>query len=50
LAQVKILRIIKDKNRNYRFGFREKLIKMACSMHNFRKLNPKIGYKQEIIC
>ena len=50
LAHVKILRIIKDKNRNYRFGFREKLIKMACSMHNFRKLNPKIVYKQEIIC
>ena len=27
LAHIKILRIVKDKNRNYRFEFRENLIK-----------------------
>ena len=37
LAHVKILRIIKDKNRNYRFGFRENLMKTACGLYNFRK-------------
>ena len=42
IAHVKILRIIKDRNRNYRFGFREKLMKTACSLYNFRKMNPKI--------
>jgi hypothetical protein len=50
LAHVKILRIIKDRNRNYRFGFREKLMKTACSLYNFRKNTPKIVQKQEIIC
>jgi hypothetical protein len=43
LAHVKILRIIKDRNRNYRFGFREKLMKTACSLYNFRKITPKIA-------
>lgn len=36
LAHVKILRIVKDKNRNYRFGFRENLMFTACSLYNFR--------------
>ena len=36
LAHVKVLRIIKDKNRNYKFGFRENLMKTACGLHNFR--------------
>ncbi len=36
LAQVKILRIVKDKNRNYRLGFRENLMKTACGLYNFR--------------
>jgi len=38
LAHIKILRIVKDKNRNYRFGFRENLMKTACALHNFRQL------------
>lgn len=38
LAHVKILRIVKDKNRNYRFGFRENLMKTACGLYNFRKI------------
>ncbi len=42
LAHIKILRIVKDKNRNYRLGFREKLMKTACSLYNFRKINHKI--------
>lgn len=37
LAHVKILRIVKDKNRNYRLGFRENLMKTACGLYNFRK-------------
>ena len=37
LAHVKILRIVKDKNRNYRVGFRENLMKTACGLYNFRK-------------
>lgn len=37
IAHVKVLRIIKDKNRNYRYGFRENLMKTACGLHNFRK-------------
>ncbi|MEA5261077.1 transposase family protein [Arcicella aquatica] len=38
LAHIKILRIVKDKNRNYRFGFRENLMKTACGLYNFRKI------------
>ena len=50
LAHVKILRIVKDKNRNYRFGFRENLMVTACSMYNFRLKNPKIVLIKENIC
>lgn len=50
LAHVKTLRIVKDRNRNYRFGFRENLMKTACGLYNFRKTYPKIVQKQEIIC
>ena len=42
LAHVKILRIVKDRTRNYRFGFREDLMKTACGLYNFRKLHPEI--------
>lgn len=37
IAHIKVLRIIKDKNRNYKSGFRENLMKTACGLHNFRK-------------
>ena len=37
LAHIKILRIVKDKNRNYRLGFRENLMKTACGLYNFRQ-------------
>lgn len=50
LAHVKVLRIVKDRTRNYRFGFRENLMKTACGLYNFRKLHPEIVLKQEIIC
>ena len=50
LAHVKILRIVKDKNRNYRFGFRENLMVTACSMYNFRLKNSKIVLIKENIC
>ena len=50
LAHVKILRIVKDKNRNYRFGFRENLMVTACSVYNFRLKNPKIVLIKENIC
>lgn len=37
LAHIKILRIVKDKNRNYRLGFRENLMKTDCGLCNFRQ-------------
>jgi len=50
LAHVKILRIVKDKNRNYRLGFRENLMKTACGLYNFRKIVHNIVLKQDFIC
>ncbi len=50
LAHVKIFRIVKDRNRNYRFGFRENLMVTACSIYNFRLKHPKIVQNKEIIC
>ncbi len=38
LAHIKILRIVKDKNRNYKFGFRENLMKTTCGLYNFRQI------------
>jgi hypothetical protein len=35
-AHLKTLRIIKDKNRNYKVNFRENVILTACCLHNFR--------------
>ena len=37
LACIKILRIVKAKNRNYRFKFREHLMKTVSGLYNFRK-------------
>lgn len=50
LAHVKILRIVKDRNRNYRIGFRENLMFTACALHNFRIKHSKIAQNKEIIC
>ena len=50
LAHVKVLRIVKDKNRNYRFGFRKNLMKTAYGLYNFRKSNSNVVQKQEIVC
>jgi hypothetical protein len=50
LAHVKILRIVKDKNRNYRFGFRENLMFSACSLYNFRLKHSKIVLNKENMC
>ena len=50
LAHVNVLRIVKAKNRNYRFGFRENLMKTACGLYNFRKSNADVVQKQEIMC
>jgi len=35
-AHLKTLRIIKDKNRNYKTNFRENIMLTACCLHNFR--------------
>ena len=35
-AHLKTLRIIKDRNRNHKFNFRDLIIDIACRMHNFR--------------
>ena len=49
LVHVNVLRIVKAKNRNYRFGFRENLIKTVCGLYNFRKPNSDVVQKQEIM-
>lgn len=36
LAHVKVLRIIKDKNRNYKLHFRDTIMDLACRLYNFR--------------
>lgn len=38
IAHLKTLRIVKDKNRNTKFGFRDDIMKIACAIHNFRVL------------
>lgn len=35
-AHVKILRIVKDKNRNYKPHFRDTIMDLACRLYNFR--------------
>ncbi|TAE20008.1 MAG: hypothetical protein EAY72_00105 [Bacteroidetes bacterium] len=35
-SSVKIMRIVKDRNRNYRFGYRDLVFQTACSLHNYR--------------
>jgi hypothetical protein len=35
-AHLKVLRIIKDKNPNYKANFRENIMLNACYLHNFR--------------
>lgn len=38
IAHIKTIRIVKDKNRNYKLGFRDTIIKIACALHNFKVL------------
>jgi hypothetical protein len=40
LAHVKILRIVKDRNRNYKLNFRDDIMVIACAIHNFRLKKP----------
>ena len=35
-SSVKIMRIVKDGNRNYRFGYRDLVFQTACGLHNYR--------------
>jgi len=37
LAHIKILRIVKERNRNYKVGFRATVIRIACALHKFKK-------------
>lgn len=46
IAHLKTLRIVKDKNRNYKLGFRNMVMRIACALHNFRL---KIGNTNNII-
>lgn len=36
IGSAKIMRIAKDKNRNWKEGFRDLIMVLACSLHNFR--------------
>ncbi|MCY7358394.1 MAG: hypothetical protein LH609_13230 [Rudanella sp.] len=46
-SSVKIMRILKDRNRNYRAGYRDLIFQTACSLHNFRRTKRT---KEENIC
>lgn len=35
-SSVKIMRIVKDRNRNYRSGYRDLVFQTACGLHNYR--------------
>jgi hypothetical protein len=49
LAHIKIWRIVKERNRNYKLGFRATIIRIACALHNFKNAE-KIVQKKEKIC
>lgn len=50
-SSVKVMRILKDRNRNYRVGYRDLIFQTACSLHNFRRTKrTKEGQKKENIC
>lgn len=50
-ASVKIMRIIKDRNRNYKTNYRHLVFTTACALHNFRRTKRlKIEQKQENMC
>ena len=50
-SSVKIMRILKDRNRNYRTNYRELVFRTACALHNFRHTKRiKIVQKQENVC
>ena len=44
LAHVKIMRIVKDKNRNRKDGFRDLVINTAVSLHNYRVTKRRISF------
>jgi DDE superfamily endonuclease/Helix-turn-helix of DDE superfamily endonuclease len=49
-SSVKIMRILKDRNRNYKANYRDLIFKTACALHNFRRAKRiKIVQKQENI-
>jgi hypothetical protein len=50
-ASVKIMRILKDRNRNYKANYRDLIFQTACALHNYRRTKrTKIVHKQENIC
>ena len=36
-SSVKIMRILRDKNRNYKYQYRDLIFRTACALHNFRR-------------
>jgi hypothetical protein len=38
IGHLKTMRIVKDENRNYKFGYRDLIMVNACALHNFRLL------------
>jgi hypothetical protein len=50
-SSVKIMRTLKDRNRNYKSNYRDLIFTTACSLHNFRRTKrTKTVLKQENIC
>ena len=50
-SSVKIMRILKDRNRNYKCQYRDLIFRTACALHNFRhSKKTKMIQNKEIIC
>lgn len=50
IGHIKIMRIVKDKNRNRKFGYRDLLMETAVSLHNFRVTKRRVKYFPESFC
>ena len=50
-SSVKIMRMLRDRNRNYKYQYRDLIFRTACALHNFRRSKRiKIAVNQENIC
>lgn len=50
IGHIKIMRIVKDKNRNRKFGYRDLVMDTAVTLHNFRVTKRRVNYFPESFC